>query len=216
MNPSLQLSFQRNMTISVIAAEPGPVSTSYPTIAPGMKVLDPKIVATHSFADAPDVDILLVPGGTGDWLLDENKDRSIEDFVAARYPRLEYLLSVCTGAASLAKAGVLKGRKATTNKAAWDWVTSRAEGVDWVPTARWVADGKIWTSSGVSAGMDMMYAFLKHFYGDDDEVLARVMNGIEYAPHTNADWDPFSVVFKVCRCVFPAMGSLFVVLTESM
>lgn len=43
----------------------------------------------------------------------------------------------------------------------------------------------------------MTYAFLKHFYGDDDEVLKRTMNIIEYAPHTDADWDPFSVVHNV-------------------
>jgi hypothetical protein len=44
-------------------------------------------------------------------------------------------------------------------------------------------------------GMDMTYAFLRHVYGDDPRLTA-VMNGIEYAPHTNADWDPFSVVHK--------------------
>lgn len=43
----------------------------------------------------------------------------------------------------------------------------------------------------------MAYAFLKHFYGSDDETLIATMNGIEYAPHTNASWDPFSVVHQV-------------------
>jgi hypothetical protein len=45
--------------------------------------------------------------------------------------------------------------------------------------------------------MDMAFAFLKQFYGEDDPVLIGAMNGIEYAPHTDADWDPFSVVHKV-------------------
>jgi hypothetical protein len=50
-------------------------------------------------------------------------------------------------------------------------------------------------SADVLPGMDMTYAFLRHVYGDDPRLTA-VMNAIEYAPHTNADWDPFSVVHK--------------------
>lgn len=46
--------------------------------------------------------------------------------------------------------------------------------------------------------MDMTYAFLKHLYGADDAVLSNTMNSIEYAPHTDADWDPFSIVHQVC------------------
>ncbi|KAH7361559.1 class I glutamine amidotransferase-like protein [Plectosphaerella cucumerina] len=123
------------MTLSIIAAEPGPVSAVYPphVMVPGMPpldfshMLDPKITATHSFADAPDLDILLVPGGMGNMALDQANDTSVEDFVAQRYPELENLLSVCTGAASLAKSGVLKGKRATTNKAQWGWVTSHMD-----------------------------------------------------------------------------------------
>ena len=45
--------------------------------------------------------------------------------------------------------------------------------------------------------MDMMYAFLRHVYGDDDADLTAIMNGMEYAPHTDPHWDPFSIVHKV-------------------
>jgi phosphoribulokinase len=45
--------------------------------------------------------------------------------------------------------------------------------------------------------MDMAYAFLQHLYGNKDQGLADLMNLIEYAPHTNPHWDPFSVVHKV-------------------
>jgi len=47
--------------------------------------------------------------------------------------------------------------------------------------------------------MDMVYAFLKHYYGKDDDDLSTVMNNIEYAPHTDPHWDPFSVVHKACH-----------------
>jgi hypothetical protein len=43
----------------------------------------------------------------------------------------------------------------------------------------------------------MMYAFLAHLYGEDDPVLVRTMNVIEYAPHTDPSWDPFSIVHNV-------------------
>lgn len=155
-----QLSWARKMTLSVIAAETGPVTAAYPAhfMVPGQPPFDfghtlqPKITATHTFQDAPALDILLVPGGMGNMALEQANDTSVEDFVALRFNHLDYLLSVCTGAVSLAKSGVLKGRKATTNKNAWAWVTSSGEDIDWVPTARWVEDGKVWTSSGVAAG----------------------------------------------------------------
>ncbi|SPN96499.1 uncharacterized protein DNG_00027 [Cephalotrichum gorgonifer] len=212
------ISVAHKLVLSVIAAETGLVSAGVPPhlMKPGEPPMDvgymlqPKIEATHTFANAPALDIILIPGGLGNVALEQANDTSVEDFIALRADHAEYLLSVCTGSVSLARAGVLKGRRATTNKGAWDWVTSHGgDGINWVPTARWTQDGKVWTSSGVAAGIDMAYAFLRHFYGEDDENLVATMNGIEYAPHTNADWDPFSVVHKVYwRCTTPTCGPL--------
>lgn len=148
------------MKLSLIANETGPVSSLIPphVMVPGQPPLtfDHTIamstVATHTFADAPRLDVLIVPGGMGNMALDQDGDTSVEDFIAERYGELKYLLSVCTGSVSLAKAGVLEGKKATTNKSQWGWVTQFGEGIDWVPTARWTVDDKIWTSSGVSSG----------------------------------------------------------------
>lgn len=109
-------------------------------------------MASHSFEDAPPLDVLLVPGGFGNVVLEQRNDTSIEDFIRRRFDQLDYLLSVCTGAMSLAKAGVLNGRRATTNKGAWGSVVRHGENITWVPTARWVEDGKVWSSSGVAAG----------------------------------------------------------------
>jgi len=115
-------------------------------------VIGPMITATHTFENAPELDILFVPGGLGNVVLALANDTWVEDFVASRFSQLDYLLSVCTGAASLAKSGVLDGKRATTNKSAWAWATSFGTNVTWVPTARWTEDGKVWTSSGVAAG----------------------------------------------------------------
>jgi putative intracellular protease/amidase len=115
-------------------------------------MLQPKLVATHTFRDAPALDVLLVPGGVGTMALEQASDTSIETFLRNRFDSLDYLLSVCTGSAILATSGLLDGRRATTNKALWGLVTSQGENVTWVPSARWTQDGKIWTSSGVASG----------------------------------------------------------------
>ena len=49
----------------------------------------------------------------------------------------------------------------------------------------------------VPAGIDMMYAFLSHYYSDDQAAVQSMINGVEYAPHTDSHWDPFSIVHKV-------------------
>jgi putative intracellular protease/amidase len=154
------MSFYYNITLSIISNKIGPVSTIPPPHALSEDgpvvdlkfLLGPTITATHTYDSAPPLDILLVPGGEGAAALAQAKDTWIEDFVATRFAELDYLLSVCTGAASLARSGILNGRKATTNKAAWSGVVSLGTNITWVPTARWVVDGNVWTSSGVAAG----------------------------------------------------------------
>lgn len=164
------MSYEHKMTLSVISHKAGPITAGAPAqrLAPEQPIedfgymLQPTIYATHEFTNAPALDILLVPGGLGNVALEQNNDTSVEDFVRRRFKQVDYMLSVCTGAASLARAGVLSGRKATTNKGAWKWVTSQGSNITWVPTARWVVDGKVWTSSGVSAGMLFEY-IMKNF-----------------------------------------------------
>ncbi|KAL0933449.1 DJ-1/PfpI family protein [Colletotrichum truncatum] len=216
------MSSLRKIKLSIIAHKVGPVSTRSPprNAAPGFRqdTLDAQILATHSFSNAPPLDILLVPGGIGNRVLERDNDTAIEAFIASRYDELKYLLSVCTGASQLATSGVLEGRRATSNKRAWNWVITHGHNVSWVPTARWTQDGKIWTSSGVAAGwsilssdflffeslstnlthctgMDMTYAFLKHVFGEEQP--GTIMNSMEYTPHTDPDWDPFSIVWNV-------------------
>ncbi|KAL2165039.1 hypothetical protein VTH06DRAFT_335 [Thermothelomyces fergusii] len=196
------MSATEDIELSIISHKTGLVSSKAPEPQPGENWpseglglrIGPEVMATHTFADAPPLDILLVPGGVGTRAMAERGDRAVADFVAARYPQLQHLLTVCTGAALAAEAGVLDGRRATSNKAAWSWVTGRHRDVDWVPSARWVRDGNVWTSSGVAAGIDMVYAFLEHYYADKRAEVQSMMNRIEYAPHTDPDWDPFSIV----------------------
>lgn len=134
----------------------------------------------------------MLPGGLGnrgnatDWVV---------DYVNAHFDSIDYVASVCTGSLFLAKSGVLDHHRATTNKAAWEEIVVHGTNVSWVPNARWTQDGKIWTSSGVAAGMDMTYALLSWIYGS--EKINDTMNAIELSPHTNPDWDPYAVVHEV-------------------
>ncbi|KAH6855904.1 class I glutamine amidotransferase-like protein [Chaetomium sp. MPI-CAGE-AT-0009] len=188
------MSFQKDIEIYIISHEIGLVKSRVFLDGPkGAAAFAPQILATHSFDNPPPLDVLLIPGGM---LSDENAP-ALNAFIAEQYPTLEYLLSVCTGARSLADAGVLEGKRATSNKAVWENIITHGKNVTWVPTARWVADGNVWTSSGVAAGIDMMYAFFEHYYSDDKEAVQTMINGVEYAPHTDPHWDPFSIVHDV-------------------
>lgn len=80
------------------------------------------VVPTHTFADGlDDVEVLLIPGGFG--TRDPANMKEVVEFVRAAYPSLRFLLTVCTGSAVAAMSGVLGGRRATSNKRAWAWVS---------------------------------------------------------------------------------------------
>ncbi|KAF8598674.1 class I glutamine amidotransferase-like protein [Ceratobasidium sp. AG-I] len=117
----------------------------------------------------------------------------LSDFVRQQTPGLQYLLGVCTGSWILANAGVLEGKNATTNKAAFKQIKAETStNINWIAKARWVVDGTTWTSSGVTAGMDMAYAFMTHLVGADFAIKAR--NTIELRAADQGD-DPFAEIY---------------------
>jgi transcriptional regulator GlxA family with amidase domain len=115
-----------------------------------------------SFATAPTIDILVIPGGYGTRaLLNDQETLSWIRGVAAR---AKHVTSVCTGALLLAQAGLLRGRKATTHWAAYNLLDSLKAGVTVVRDQRVVIDG-VFTSAGVSAGIEMAFAVVSHLFG---------------------------------------------------
>ena len=137
------------------------------------------------------IDVLIIPGGVG-----TRNDMSVEiDFVKKIYPSLKAVLSVCTGATILARAGHLDGRRATTNKRAWEWATTQGPNVNWIGEARWVVDGNITTSSGISAGIDATYAFVSDNYGEN--IAQELADSAEYVRWTDPDHDPFAERWNV-------------------
>jgi putative intracellular protease/amidase len=133
------------------------------------------------------IDIFLIPGGYGTRV--EVNNVSLIDKIKKISELSNYVLTVCTGTALLAKTGLLDGRKATSNKRAFDWVTTQGLLVDWVGKARWVVDDKYYTSSGVSAGMDMTLGFLREMHGID--FAREIAHTIEYTWQEDKDEDDF-------------------------
>ncbi|MCQ9172915.1 DJ-1/PfpI family protein [Corynebacterium amycolatum] len=147
-----------------------------------------EVIATRCIAELEAVDILLVPGGAGSRTLVE--DAEFLEWLKRIGSQARLVASVCTGSALLAAAGLLEGKRATSNKLAFDWVTSFGNEVMWVKEARWVEDGNRWSSSGVAAGMDMAVALISSILGKEAGRLAA--RKIEYRPQTDATVDPFA------------------------
>lgn len=170
-------SLGKDLRIVTVAETPGPVRSTQ----------GPATLAEHSFSDCPDLDLLLLPGGLG--TMPELENPALLGFLRDRAANAEVTMSVCSGSALLAKAGLLDGRKATSNKLFFSLASSQSERVDWVEEARWVEDGPFATSSGVSAGTDMALAVIAKLYGRERaEEVARMT---EYEWQSDPHRDPF-------------------------
>lgn len=169
---------QQHVQIVTISANRGPVTSTQ-----GLKTM-----ADYGYDDTPHLDLLVVPGGMGAFQLIQ--DMPTLKWLREKAKEAEIIMSVCNGATLLAAAGILDGHSATTNKLLWEMSTKTGPNVKWVKKARWVDDGTVVTSSGVSAGIDMTLAVIARLYGKDiADQLAKI---IEYEPHSDPNWDPFA------------------------
>lgn len=169
--------------IVTVAERAGPVAAALGADGP----LAPKVLADVGFDDVPALDILLVPGGFGTFA--ELENIIMLQFLQQAAEGAEIVTSVCTGSALLAKAGLLDGLPATTNKQFFALARMQSDKVEWVEKARWVDAGKYVTSSGVSAGMDMTLAVIARTWGE--EAAEAAAEFAEYSWHRDADSDPF-------------------------
>jgi transcriptional regulator GlxA family with amidase domain len=164
--------------VFTIGDRPGPVRSGE----------GPSSHADYAFAEAPDYDILLIPGGFGTRAA--VGDDAFLGRLGAASRRAPVTTTVCTGSALLARTGLMDGRPATSNKIAWDWVLKQGPRVLWKRKARWVDDGDLVTSSGVSAGIDMTLALIARLHGRDMAVSAA--RDMEYVWHESPEDDPFA------------------------
>ena len=135
--------------------------------------------------------ILLIPGGIGTRELVKNE--AFINQLKSLSRNAEYILTVCTGSILFSKTGLLDGKKATTNKRVFFWTKSESPEVIWIKKARWIKEGNIYTSSGVSAGMDMTLGFVADVLGYD--VAKQQSIEMEYDWKEDSAWDPFSKLY---------------------
>ena len=147
-----------------------------------------RIVVDKTLSEKTDYDLILIPGG--DAALTAAEDEDLMGWITEASSHAERVMAVCTGTVLLGMTGVLDGRKATTNKLDFTKTVPLAPGVDWIKEARWVQDAKFFTSSGVSAGMDMALAVMQDLFGAD--MAEKIAIGCEYEWHKDASRDPFA------------------------
>jgi len=147
----------------------------------------PQTMAEFDYQNCPQLDLILLPGGFG--TIKELDNQAILSFLKERVPSAKVTMSVCSGSWILAKAGLLDGRRATSNKVYFKMATQQSDQVQWISEARWVEDGPIFTSSGVSAGIDMSLAVIASLYGEKKAM--DIANYTEYVWKKNPDEDPF-------------------------
>jgi transcriptional regulator GlxA family with amidase domain len=159
--------------------EPSPFDVRLVALDPGhvLAAGGLEIVPRHTIADCPPLDILIVPGGWGTRRL--IGDERLRAWLRERGPAVKTLASVCTGAMLLGDAGLLDGRRATTHWRSLGWLRESYPAVQVEEALRVVEDGGVYTSAGISAGIDMALALVARYHGRAiAEATARQM---EYA-----------------------------------
>ncbi|KAF5238204.1 hypothetical protein FAUST_5661 [Fusarium austroamericanum] len=181
----------QKLNLHLIAETLDPVTTKPVAMNKFDSSFFPTVPPTNTFDDELDLDLLIVPGGSGA----RNPNlQAVTSYIAKMFPKVKILMTICTGAGVAAGSGVLDGHMATTNKNAWATMKEMGPKVNWVSPARYVIDGKIWSSSGVTSGLDLVFAFIATFWGkEQSERLAGIA---EHVPREATD-DPFSKHYNI-------------------
>lgn len=117
----------------------------------------------YTIHNSPKPDVLLIPGGRGTRALLDNL--SVLEWIKTQAVHAELVLSVCTGALVLARVGLLKGQRATTYHTAFDELQQQEPDLTLCPGERYVDNGKVVTSAGISAGIDMSLYIVERLHG---------------------------------------------------
>ncbi len=137
-----------------------------------------KLLPHYGFDDAPAADVLVVPGGAGTRVQQEN--RVLVDWVAETSDKAELVASVCTGLRITLAAGLARGKRVTTHWSAIEEIRARNEALEVRDDQRFIRDGAYLSSAGVSAGIDMSLWIVGHMSTPDH--ARAVLKEIEYDP----------------------------------
>ena len=152
----------------------------------------PLQIPSTNYADCPPLDYLIVPGPDPDAPL----PKGCAAFLNERFPKLKALLTVCTGSMAIAQSGILDGLHVCSNKVALKMAVEAGtlnKKVKWVGNRRWIVDGKVWSSAGITAGIDLVAEFARVHFDPRIVELAELVS--EYQPHP-AQPDPFAKILE--------------------
>jgi transcriptional regulator GlxA family with amidase domain len=152
--------------VAFVATTPGPKRSEHGKLA---------LLADYALDDVPRPDVVIVPGGAGE--TPARDDRKLIAWLQQAHETSTWTASVCTGALLLGAAGVLRGKRATTH---WTAIGELAQFGATAVRERYVFDGKLVSSAGVSAGIDMALALAARIAGP--EAAQAIQLGIEYDP----------------------------------
>jgi transcriptional regulator GlxA family with amidase domain len=146
-----------------------------------------RVVPNHTFADAPPPNVVVVPAVNTDTLAP-----AALDWLRAVHAKTDLTASVCNGAYVLGMAGLLDGRRATAHHGGYGLLRTYSPKATVVRGARFIEDGRIATSGGLTSGMDLALRIIERYYGRD--VARRAAESLEYQgtgwmhPGSNAQW----------------------------
>jgi transcriptional regulator GlxA family with amidase domain len=153
------------------------ISASYPSTMQASG--GPASLPTTGLENCPKLDYLLMPGPPPDVKLTEAE----KNFIEQRAEEVEAVMAVCTAGYILSQTSLLQGKTVCTNKSVLRRLAERGEvpkGIKWCRDRRWVVDGKIWSSAGITAGMDLGVQFVRRVVGE--VVWQWVSEVAEYSP----------------------------------
>lgn len=136
-----------------------------------------QVMPYYCFADNPSLDILIIPGGYGAEEIEFHND-VVLNWIKEQKPKVSLMTSVCTGAFLLAKAGLLEGKKATTHWMDIDRLENEFDTITLIRDVKYVDEGSILTSGGVSAGINMSFFIIKKLLGE--EIARTTAKRMEY------------------------------------
>jgi len=137
-----------------------------------------RVLPDHDFASAPELDVVLVPGGQG--TRREVDNPALLDWLAKTAARCQWVSSVCTGSLLLHASGLAAGRRITTHWAFVEALRGRAPDATVLDDVRYVRDGNVVTAAGVSAGIDMALWLVGQIWGV--ERARRTQRFMQYDP----------------------------------
>ena len=142
--------------------------------------------------DASEKDSIFIPGSSPPFLEIASADKALQAWIMASRAKAERIASVCTGAFILAETGLLDNAKATTHWASCSQFLQQHPDIELCPESLYIQNGKVWTSAGVTTGIDMALAMLEQDHGA--ELMGQVAKGLVVYAHRPGNQSQFSTL----------------------